>query len=85
MKKIYPDMPSFEEDGAIKIPAAWFVEMCGWKGKRVGNAGVHDRQALVLVNHGNATGQEIKVLADQVINSVFEKFGIKLVPEVNLI
>ena len=81
----YPDAPHFEEDGVIKIPAAWLIEQCGWKGKRVGNVGVHDRQALVLVNHGNATGQEVKKLAEEVINSVFTKFGLKLVPEVSLI
>lgn len=85
LQTAYTNMPHFEEDGAIKIPAGWLIEQCGWKGKRIGNVGVHDRQALVLVNHGGATGQEIKDLAEQIIRSVFEKFGLKLIPEVNLI
>ena len=83
--KLYPDMPYFEENNVIKIPAGWLIEQCDWKGKRVGNVGVHDKQALVLVNHGNASGQEIKELAEKIIDSVFKKFGVILVPEVNLI
>src|SRR3989344_2359882 len=81
----YPKMPYFEEDGLIKIPAGWLIEQCGWKGKRVGNVGVHDKQALVLVNHGGATGEEMRNLAEQIINAVFTKFSLTLVPEVNLI
>lgn len=83
--KDYPSMPSFQEDDKIKIPAGWLIEQCGWKGKRLGNVGVHDKQALVLVNHGGATGEEIKNLADTIIDSVYTKFGLKLAPEVNLI
>ena len=90
--KIYPQIPYFTEDGMVKIPAGWLIEQCGpalggtsWKGHRVGNAGVHDRQALVLVNHGEATGEEIKNLAQEIISSVEKKFGLTLVPEVNLI
>ncbi len=85
LKSEYVDMPFFEEDGLVKIPAAWLIESCGWKGKRVGNVGVHDKQALVLVNHGGATGLEIKELAESIISSVYEKFGLKLTPEVNFI
>jgi UDP-N-acetylmuramate dehydrogenase len=92
LKKTYPDMPYFEEgdkennqNKIVKVPAAWLVEQCGWKGKRVGNAGVHEKQALVLVNHGGATGDEIKNLAELIIKDVREKFGLELVPEVNLI
>jgi UDP-N-acetylmuramate dehydrogenase len=85
LKKLYPTIPYFEEDGVTKIPAGWLIEQCGWKGKRVGNVGVHDKQALVLVTHGGATGLEVKSLAEQIISSVSEKFGITLVPEVNLI
>lgn len=85
LKKIYPDMPSWEEGGVVKIPAAWLIEQAGWKGKRLGNTGVHDKQALVLVNHGGATGQEIKDFAEQIIASVEAKFGLTLVLEVNLI
>jgi UDP-N-acetylmuramate dehydrogenase len=85
LKREYPGIPYFEEDGVIKIPAGWLVEMCGWKGKRLGNVGVHDKQALVLVNHGGANGEELKNLADTIIKEVFEKFRLKLTPEVNLL
>lgn len=85
LQKNYPDIPFFQEDGVMKIPSGWLIEQCGWKGKKVGNTGVHDRQALVLVNHGGATGGEIKDLAQQIIASVEQKFGLKLVAEVNLV
>ncbi len=95
LQKTYPDIPHFDQfsndvsvagrEGVIKIPAAWFVEQCGWKGKRMGNVGVHDKQALVLVNHGGAKGQELLDLAQKIIVDVKEKFDIELVPEVNLI
>jgi len=81
----YPEMPFFHEDGIIKIPSAWFIEQTGWKGKRFGNVGVHEKQALVLVNYGRATGQEILDLAEKIIADVKTKFGLVLVPEVNLI
>lgn len=83
--KEYPDLAFFAEGDKIKIPTAWLIEKCGWKGKRVGDVGIHKDQALVVVNHGNATGQEIKEFAQSVIDSVYETFGIRLVPEVNLI
>lgn len=83
--KKYPHAPYFEEGGAVKIPAGWLIEKCGWKGKRIGNVGVHKKHALVLVNHGGASGEEVKNLAEQIIASVFSKFGLKLAPEVNLI
>ena len=63
----------------------WVIEEWGWKGKRLGGAGVYEKHALVLVNHGGATGEEIKKLAEQIIDSVYNKFGLKLTPEVNLI
>ncbi|MEK9154951.1 MAG: hypothetical protein AAB596_02705, partial [Patescibacteria group bacterium] len=95
LKQSYPDMPSFEEpsfakasageDGMVKIPAGWLIEQCGWKGKKIGNVGVHEKQALILVNYGGATGEEIKNLSDQIISSVFSKFNITLAREVNLI
>ncbi len=88
MRKIlalYPDLPYFEEGGVKKIPAGWLIEKCEWKGKRMGNVGVHDRHALVLVNHGGASGAEILELANKIIASVKEKFGLELTPEVNIV
>lgn len=85
MLKTYPQMPFFKEGGVVKIPAGWLIEQCGWKGKRVGNVGVHEKQALVLVNYSGASGKEVKDLAEKIVASVDSKFGIKLVPEVNLI
>ena len=81
----YPDMPHFEEDGIIKIPSGWLIEKCGWKGFREGEVGVHSRQALVLVNHGKATGADLIDLAHKIIASVKEKFGLELSPEVNIV
>lgn len=83
---LHPGMPGYpRRDGSVKVPAGWLIEQCGWKGKVVGRAGVHDRQALVLVNHGGATGGEILHLALEVMRSVRERFGIDLVPEVNVV
>ena len=81
----FPDLPYFDEGEVIKIPAGWLIEQCGWKGKRIGNVGVHEKQALVLVNYGEATGEEVLILANKIIAEVKEKFGLELVPEVNLI
>jgi UDP-N-acetylmuramate dehydrogenase len=82
----YPVMPSYlQKDGTIKIPAGWLIEQCGWKGKVVGNTGSHKSQALVLVNYGNATGKEIWALAMNIQQSVKDKFGIEISPEVNVI
>ena len=85
LKEQFPAMPSFSMDGAFKIPAAWLIDQCGFKGKRIGDAGVHVNQPLVLVNYGNASGREILALADDIINSVKKKFGITLETEVNMI
>ena len=86
LKKKYPQIP-FYEMGAdrIKIPAGWMIDQCGSKGKALGPAAVHDKQALVLVNRGGATGAEIVALSDAVRASVREKFGIDIHPEVNFI
>jgi UDP-N-acetylmuramate dehydrogenase len=82
----YPQIPHyFVSEIEEKVPAGWLIEQCGWKGKQIGNAAVHDKQALVLVNRGGATGTEIIFLAEQIQASVKEKFGIELKPEVNYI
>lgn len=82
----YPSMPSYQVDAThVKIPAGWMIEQCGWKGKSLGNAAVHDKQALVLVNCGGATGADIVVLSDAVRAAVREKFGVEIRPEVNMI
>ncbi|HLP20280.1 MAG TPA: UDP-N-acetylmuramate dehydrogenase [Chitinophagales bacterium] len=81
-----PVMPSFlQKDGTVKIPAGWLIEQCGWKGKVVGNTGSHKSQALVLVNYGNATGNEVWNLALEIKKSVLDKFGIDITPEVNVV
>ena len=85
LQGIYKEMPFFEEDEVIKIPAGWLIEQCGWKGKRLGNVGVHEKQALVLVNYGEATGSEIIELASKIIESVKEKFDLTIMPEVNIV
>lgn len=86
IKLQFPNIVSFPlPDGNVKIPAGWLIEQCGWKGKRVGNAGAYEKQALVLVNYGNATGQEIWALAIQIAESVKEKFEITITPEVNVL
>ena len=82
----YPDMPHFPVEGErVKIPAAWLIEQCGWKGKTLGGAQVWPKQPLVIVNANNATAQDIIDLAAQVSASVKEKFGIDIHPEVNYI
>lgn len=82
----YPDMPHYPVDDAhVKIPAGWMIDRCGWKGKRVGHAGVHEKQALVLVNCGGATGKEVMYLAEEIVASVRERFGVTIRPEVNYI
>jgi UDP-N-acetylmuramate dehydrogenase len=82
----YPQMPHyFVSEAEEKVPAGWLIDQCGWKGKQIGNAAVHEKQALVLVNKGGATGAEIVHLASEIQKSVKEKFGIDIKPEVNYI
>ncbi|MDX5346337.1 MAG: UDP-N-acetylmuramate dehydrogenase [Hymenobacteraceae bacterium] len=86
LKKRFPEMPGYPvSELSVKVPAGWLIEQCGWKGKTIGHFGVHKDQALVLVNYGGATGEEIRQLAHDIIVSVREKFGIELKPEVNII
>ena len=82
----HPDMPHYPaEEGRIKLAAGWLIEQAGWKGKSLGPAAVHDRQALVLVNKGGATGKDIQRLCEAVKKDVADMFGIELEPEVNFI
>lgn len=86
IREQFETMPYFPAgENKVKIPAGWLIEKCGWKGKRTGNAGVHEKQALVLVNYGDASGEEIHNLALKISESVFHKFGINLETEVNII
>lgn len=86
IRKEYPDVPSYlAEKGKVKVPAGWLIEKCGFKGQRHGNVGVYEKQALVLVNFGGATGDEIALFAESIRAAVKERFGIELMPEVKYI
>jgi UDP-N-acetylmuramate dehydrogenase len=85
LKHHYPGMPFFSAEPNYKIPAAWLIEQCGWKGFRKGDAGCYDKQPLVLVNYGKASGFELFELSDQIKESVFKKFQVELEREVNII
>ena len=86
LAKQYEGMPHYEVDADhVKIPAGWMIDQCGWKGRSLGRAGVHDKQALVLVNLGGATGAEIVTLCETIRADVKAKFGIEIYPEVNII
>jgi UDP-N-acetylmuramate dehydrogenase len=86
LKVKFPEIPSYKTSpGMVKVPAGWLNEQCGWKGKVLGQTGVHKNQALVLVNYGNASGAEVKKLSEDIRASVKEKFGIELEVEVNII
>ncbi|HPT11652.1 MAG TPA: UDP-N-acetylmuramate dehydrogenase [Bacteroidales bacterium] len=86
LKSRYPNIPGYPQDNEkVKLAAGWMIEQCGWKGKRIGDAGVHQRQALVLVNYGSASGDEIIKLAEDICSSVKEKFGVSIYPEVEII
>jgi UDP-N-acetylmuramate dehydrogenase len=86
LKKEYPEMPLYEDRaGYKKLASGWLIDRCGWKGKRKGDAGVHDKQALVLINYGNATGKEIYELSEEIRKSVFQKFGVDMEREAEVI
>lgn len=86
LQKNYPEIPGYESEMMIKVPAGWLIEKCGWKGMQQGNVATHDKQALVIVNKtGNATGKEIYHFSQEIINSIWEKFEIELEREVNII
>lgn len=84
MKAKFPNCPAWPQDQAVKLSAGWLIDQCGWKGKRVGDAGTYDQHALVLVNHGQASGAEIWQFAQAIIVSVAEKFGVTLEAEPNV-
>jgi UDP-N-acetylmuramate dehydrogenase len=86
LKKQYPTIVGYPNaDGTIKLAAGWLIEQSGWKGYRRGDAGVHEKQALVLVNYGHATGADIYNLSEDVMKSVHDKFGVELEREVNVV
>jgi len=86
LKEQFPNIPGYPtEPGKIKVPAGWLIEQAGWKGFRDGVVGVHERQALVLVNYGGGKGEDIKVLSEKIKKSVLDKFGIQLSTEVNFV
>lgn len=85
LESLYPSIPGYPNEAGIKVPAAWLIEQCGWKGQRFGEIGVHTKQPLVLVNYGDGDGNEIKNLSEKIQNSILEKFGINIHPEVNFL
>ena len=86
LKEKYPDMPSYPiDEEQVKVPAGWLIDSAGWKGRSLGRSAVHDRQALVLVNLGGATGKEVMELANRICEDVYNKYGIRITPEVNFI
>lgn len=86
LKNKYPGIVGYHlANGNVKLAAGWLIEQCGWKGYRKGDAGCHEKQALVLVNYGNAKGSEIYNLSEEILQSVKEKFGVGLVREVNIV
>jgi len=85
LRQAYPEIPGFENETGVKIPAAWLLEKAGWKGKTFGEIGVHHQQPLVLVNFGKGDGEAIKALSRDIQRDIQEKFGILLQPEVNFI
>lgn len=86
LKAEFPNIVTFDiDEGNVKIAAAWMIDSCGWKGQRIGDVGVHPHQALVIVNYGKSTGQEIVQFAEKIKTSVYNKFGVELDSEVNYV
>lgn len=86
LKQQYPQMPHYDEpDGKVKVPAGWLIEQAGWKGWHDDHVGVYEKQALVLVHYGGGQGEDIVFLSKRIQDSVEEKFGIKIIPEVNFV
>ena len=85
LKDIYPEMPSYPNDNGVKIPAGWLIDKAGWKGYKENHVGVWDKQALVLVHYGGGKPEEILSLMKKIQDSVKEKFGIEIKPEVNIV
>ncbi len=86
LQQTFPGIVGYDlHNGKTKLAAGWLIEQCGWKGYRDGDAGCHEKQALVLVNFGNAKGEQILTLSEKIIESVMKKFGVRLVREVNLL
>ena len=79
-------MPFYSlSDGHVKVPAGWLIEQCGFRGRRQGHVGVYEKQALIIINHGGATGTEIAEFAENIRQTVNDKFGIMLIPEVKYV
>lgn len=85
LQENYPEIPSYTVSDGVKVPAGWLIEQCGWKGFRQGHIGVYPRQALVLVNYSDASGSELKQLAERIREDVYKTFAINLIPEVTII
>jgi UDP-N-acetylmuramate dehydrogenase len=85
LRMAYPDIAAYSDHAGMKVAAAWLIEKAGWKGYREGDAGVHHKQALVIVNHGLASGSDILQLSERIRESVYKQFMIELIPEVNII
>lgn len=86
LKEEYPQLPTYPStNNSVKLAAGWLIEQCGFKGYRDGDAGVYEKQALILVNHGEATGSDVARLATEIQKAVFSKFGVELSPEVRYI
>lgn len=84
LRSRFPDLRYFDHGDCYKIPAGWMIEQCGWKGRSLGRAGVHDKQALVLVNRGGATGAEVVALMQAIQHDVLARYGLHIQPEVNI-